>query len=792
MIKNYFKIAWRNLLKNKTSSFINISGLALGMAVAMLIGFWAYDELSYNKSFKNCDRIAQVMMHQTLNGEVGTQYSLPFVMGDQLRKSYGSDFKNISMASWTDNHILSFGDKKVTKSGNFYEPQIMDMLSLKMLSGTHAALNDNHSLIISSSTAKTLFGNDDPMGKTIKIDNKFDVNVTGVYADLPYNSDFNGLTFIAPWQLYIDSRFWPEKTTNPWRNNSFQTIVQIADHADLEKVSAKIKDVKLKNGSPVEAVYKPEVFLQPMSKWRLHSEFKNGVNVGGRIQFVLLFGMIGIFVLLLACINFMNLSTARSEKRAKEVGIRKSVGSMRIQLIIQFFSESLLVVAFAFVLSLILVQLALPLFNNVADKKINLPFNNPIFWLIGLGFSLVTGLIAGSYPAFYLSSFNPVKVLKGTFKVGRFAAIPRKVLVVLQFTVSVVLIIGTIVVLRQIQFAKNRHVGYSREGLITIPVVTEEIHKHFEAVRSELKNSGVIAEIAESSSPATGVYEYDGGFEWPGSSGKGDFGFVYASYDFGKTIGWHIKEGRDFSRDFLSDSNAFIINEAAVKFMNLKDPVGKIIKEDGKPFRIIGVADDMVMESPYSPVSQTIFTLSNNAENVINVRISPFTSTHEAIAKIENIFKKYNPAQPFDYQFIDEQYARKFSDEERIGKLSSVFAALAIFISCLGLFGMASFMAEQRTKEIGVRKVLGASVINLWQLLSRDFMLLVFISLLIASPIAYYFMHSWLENYQYRTELSWWIFAVTGIAAFVITILTVSFQVIRAAMANPVKSLRTE
>jgi len=792
MIKNYFKIAWRNLLKNKTSSFINISGLAVGMAVAMLIGFWIWDELSFNKSFKNYERLAQVMQQQSFNGDVSSQQSVPYLIGNELKKNYGSDFKNVSMATWTYNRILAAGDKKISVSGNFLEPQIIDMLSLKMIRGSNTSLIDYHSLILSSSAAKALFGQGDPIGKTVKIDNQFDVKVTGLYEDLPYNSDFKGLTFIAPWQLYIDNNNWLEKTSNPWRNNSFQAFVQLADHADAAKISAKIKDIKLKKISAEDAAHKPEVFLQPMSKWHLYSEFKNGVNRGGRIQFVWLFGTIGFFVLLLACINFMNLSTARSEKRAKEVGIRKSIGSLRTQLVIQFFSESLLVVVFAFVLSLILVQLAIPFFNDVSDKKMNIPWSNPFFWLAGLGFSIITGLIAGSYPAFYLSSFKPVKVLKGSFKAGKLAAVPRQVLVVLQFSVSVALIIGTIVVFRQVQFSKSRSVGYTREGLITIPVVTEEIHKHLAAVQQDLKSSQAIVQISESSSPTTALYEFDGGFEWKGSNSKGDFGFIYASVDFGKTIGWHIKEGRDFSRDFPTDSSAFVVNEAAEKFMNLKNPVGEIIKADGKPYHIIGVVDDMVMESPYRPVTRTIFTLSANAENIINLRINPAISIHDAVTKIEAVFKKYNPAQPFDYQFINDEYARKFSDEERIGKLAGVFAALAIFISCLGLFGMASFVAEQRTKEIGVRKVLGATVADLWGLLSKEFVLLVFISLLIASPLAYYFMHSWLQTYEYRTDLSWWIFAVAASGALLITLCTVSFQAIKAALANPVKSLRTE
>ncbi|TWI98818.1 ABC-type antimicrobial peptide transport system permease subunit [Mucilaginibacter frigoritolerans] len=793
MIKNYFKIAWRNLVKNKMHSFINIIGLSVGMAVAILIGLWVYDELSFNKNFDNYSNIAQVMQHQTFNGDVETQTSLPYLIGNELKGAYGNNFKYVTMCSWTDGHILTFGEKKITKSGNYFEPQVTDMLSLKMLKGTHAALQDNHAIILSASTAKALFGDADPINKQIKIDNKFNVTVTGIYEDLPYNSDFNNLTFIATWNLYIDNNLWQEKTTNPWRNNSFQCYVQIADNANMNQVSAKIKDSKLHRVKAADAAFKPVVFLHPMSRWHLYSGFKNGINTGGRIEFVWLFGIIGFFVLLLACINFMNLSTARSEKRAKEVGIRKAIGSVRSQLIAQFFSESLLVALFAFFLSLLLVQIAIPEFNEVANKKIGILWANPVFWVIGIFFSLFTGIIAGSYPALYLSSFNPVKVLKGTFRVGKLASVPRKVLVVLQFTVSVILIIGTIVVFRQIQFAKNRPVGYSRDGLIAINIVTEDVHKNFDAISNELKSSGAVTQLAESTSPATYVNEFDNGFEWRGKdpSLQGDFGVVWVSNDFGKTIGWQIKEGRDFSKDF-KDSSAVIMNEAAVKFTGLKHPVGETLMEDGKPRKIVGVIKDMVMQSPYEPVSRTVFIMDPTTQPVVNIRINPAMSAHVALGKIESVFKKYNPAQPFDYKFIDEQYAHKFSDEERIGKLANFFAILAIFISCIGLFGMASFMAEQRIKEIGVRKVLGASVIGLWTLLSKDFVKLVIISLLIAIPTAYYFMHGWLQNYNFHTELSWWIFALTAAGAITVTLLTVSYQSIKAALANPVKSLKTE
>jgi len=581
---------------------------------------------------------------------------------------------------------------------------------------------------------------------------------------------------------------------NPWGSNFTQTYALLADRAEMDKVSAKIKDAKLRKLPEDEKRYKPEVFLHAMSKWHLYSSWKNGVQNGGRIEFVWLFGIIGVFVLLLACINFMNLSTARSEKRAREVGIRKAVGSIRSQLITQFFSESLLVVLFAFVFSIVLVLLLLPFFNEVSGKEMSILWTNPVFWLLGLVFSLITGLVAGSYPALYLSSFQPVKVLKGTFRVGRFATLPRKVLVVVQFTVSVTLIIGTIIVFRQIQYAKNRPIGYDRNGLVVMNMATSDIHDHFEVVRDELKKAGAIVEMTESNSPTTDVWNTNGGFDWEGKDPgfAVDFPNSGVTHDFGKTVGWQFKEGRDFSREYATDSMAFVINESAAKFLGFKNPVGTILKWEDRPYTIIGVIKDMVVQSPYQPVRPSLFHISSNMENVVIMKLDPTSSSRDALAKIETVFKKFNPAAPFEYKFVDDEYAKKFGDEERVGKLATFFAALAIFISCLGLFGLASFVAEQRTKEIGIRKVLGASVFNLWRLLSRDFVVLVILSCLIAAPIAWYFLHDWLLKYEYRTDISWWIFIVAGVGALGITLLTVSFQAIKAALMNPVKSLRSE
>jgi putative ABC transport system permease protein len=794
MIRNYFKIAWRNLIKSKGYSAINIGGLAVGMAVAMLIGLWVYDELTYNKYHKNYDRIAQVMEHANYNGKWETQVSNPALMGPELRAKFGSDFKYVVQSSWTNGHLLSLGNKHISTVGNSLEVDGPEMLSLKMISGTRAGLKDPYSIMLSTSTAIALFGKDDPINKIVKLDREHDIKVTGVYEDLPENSTFRELKVILPWELWLIQNKWARDMKDPWGSNFSQTFVQIADNTDMDKVSAKIKNVKLNNVDDDEKKYKWIVFLQPMSKWNLYNEFRDGVNKGGKIQYVWLFGIIGVFVLLLACINFMNLSTARSEKRAREVGIRKAIGSLRWQIIKQFFAESYLVVLLAFVLSVVLVLLLLPVFNEVAAKKMGIPWDSSFLWIFILGFIFLTGLLAGSYPALYLSSFQPLKVLKGTFRVGKMASIPRKILVVAQFSVSVMLIIGTIIVYQQIQHAKDRPIGYTRGGLININI-EKEIKDHFEAIRNELKSAGAIEEMAASNSPMTDVWNTNGGFDWEGKdpSLAVDFPNHRITHDFGKTVQWKIKEGRDFSRDFATDSSAFIINEAAAKFLGFKEPLGKVLRWNKRPYTIIAVVNDIMQESPFYPVRPTLYHL-DDMEYMFNlmIRLNPNQNVRQSVTTIERTWKKYVADVPFAYKFVDEEFGNKFDTEERIGKLAAYFAILAIFISCLGLFGMASFVAEQRTKEIGIRKVLGASVPNIWGLLSKEFVILVMISCVIASPIAWYYLHNWLADYDYRVKVQWQVFVVTGFIALLITLVTVSFQAIRAAIANPTKSLRTE
>jgi putative ABC transport system permease protein len=807
MFKNYFKTGFRNLLRQKVSSIINIGGLTVGMAVALLIGLWIYDELSFNKYHLQYDRIGRVLIkgNDAKHGSFHSS-SLPYPLAIELQTNYKSNFKYLVKSSWIQDYILSAGDKKLSRAGQYMDPDAPKLFTLKMVKGTRDALTDPHSIILSASTARSLFSDKEPIDQLVTINNKFVVKVTGVYEDLPMNAQLNEIKFICPWDLWVAQNEWiNQRAVNEWNNHFMRIYVQIADGSNFGAVNSNIADAELKNIKNIDA-YKnqaarnPIVFLNPMSNWHLHT-YVRGKEDDSALRMVWLVGTIGAFVLLLACINFMNLSTARSEKRARETGIRKAIGSLRSHLVIQFFCESLLVVVISFLIATLLVAVTLPWFNTLAAKEMIMPFRDVYFWLYSGGFILLTAILAGSYPAIYLSSFRPVKVLKGTFRAGRFAAIPRKALVVMQFTVSVALIICTIVVYRQVQHAKDRPVGYSRAGLISLEKKSEDFSGKHTLIRSELLQTGVVEEVSESMGKVTEVSSGNNGFDWPGRAPENNesFGTLAITTEHGKTIGWEVMQGRDFSAQLASDSNGVIINEAAMNFMGLRDPVGKTItwkwrENANTPYTILGVVRDMVMESPYKPVEPTLFFIKamNGGTSWINVRVKPSVAMSQALPKIEAVFKQLIPAAPFDYQFIDQDYAEKFAAEVRIGNLAAFFAAFAIFISCLGLFGLSSFTAEQRIKEIGVRKVLGATVPDIWRLLSKEFVVLVIFSLFVAFPIAWYAMQNWLQDYQYRTELSWTIFAGAGIGALLITLLTVSFQAIKAALSNPVKSLRTE
>ena len=799
MFKNYFKIAIRNLIKNKVYSFINISGLAIGMAATILIGLWIADELNFNNHYENKDSIAQIYQSQTTNGTISTEPSIPRPLEFALRENYNANFKHIVMASWEQSRYLKFGETNIYKSGNAMQEAAPDLLGLDIIAGLKNGLKEKNSIMLAESAANTLFGNETALGKTIKVNNEDDLMVTAIYKDIPANNSFSEMKYIIPWKQYVTSQEWLKRSKDNWGNNSFQLFVQINENTSMDVVTSKISDIK-KDADPELVQYNPQLFLFPMEKWHLRSDFENGVQSGGRIENVWLFGVIGLFILLLACINFVNLSTARSEKRATEVGIRKSIGSQRSQLVLQFLSESFLIVFISFIGALGLVLLFLNEFNHVASKAIVFPWANSQFWLISLLFVIITSILAGSYPALYLSSFNPVEVLKGTFKAGRYSALPRKLLVVTQFTVSVALVIGTLVVMNQIQYSKDRPVGYDKEGLIQIPVMSSEFVGKQDMLREQFIASGGAEEMAVTSGPMTNVWSNQSGFTWDGKPAglQEDFAHTRVSYEFTETLGLKVVEGRGFSREFASDSNAVLINETAVKYMGLIDPIGKYIRDSdlknpNLPLKIVGVVEDMIIQSPYNPVKQAMYVFDKYENvNYYNLRLNPKQSVSESLTAIEKVFKTNFPNTPFDYQFVDEEYGAKFKSEERVASLASVFTALAIFISCLGLFGLASFVAEQRTKEIGVRKVLGASISQLWLLLSKDFITLVVIALLIASPLAYYIMGEWLQKFNYRTPVGWDVFAIACFGALIITLITVSFQAIKAATSNPVESLRTE
>ena len=799
MFKNHLKIAWRNLWNNKVYSAINILGLAAGMAVTLLIGLWVQDELSHDSHFQNRDQIAQFYQSQTFNGNTGTAQAIPRPLEFEIREKYGDYFEQIVMSSWTYSNYLEYGDKKITRTGNALQEGAIEMLSLRILGGDRNGLQDPSSIMLSQSAAQALFGIEDPIGKIIRVNSQYDKKVTSVYADIPQNNTFNDMDFMVPWKFYTESEEWIRNGYDHWGNNSFQLFVQLREGRDMKATSEAIRNVK-KDANEDSREFNPQLTLLPMTDWYLRSNFENGVQSGGRIEYVWLFTWIGLIVLILACINFMNLSTARSEKRAREVGIRKTVGSSRRQIISQFLGESLLTVALSYVLAVGIVLLFLGGFNHLTGKEISFPWDHAGFWGASLVFIALTALLAGSYPALYLSSFQPVRVLKGTFSSGRLAALPRKVLVVTQFTISVALIIGTLVIMKQIGYAKDRPLGYSTNGLIQIPVRSQDFTGKYDLMRNEFIRSGAAISMASSSSPSTAVWSNRSGYTWDGKDPgfQEDFGWVEVSPEYVNTMGLEVIRGRDFSRDFPTDSLAVLINETGAEYMGVKDPIGMQIRDENEeepdlPMTIVGVVKDMVMQSPYQPVKQTLFLFDRHGtSSFYYLKLNPQRSTAENLAAVEAVFKQQFPNLPFEYDFVDEEYGKKFASEERVADLAMVFTILAILISCLGLFGLTSFVAERRTKEIGVRKVMGAKVSTIWVLLSRDFLQLVAIACLLAFPIAWWLMDGWIQKFTYRTTISWGLFAMAGAGALAITVITVSFQAVRAATQNPVKSLRTE
>lgn len=793
MIKNYLLLAIRQLRRNRGYAFVNIFGLATGMAIALVIGIWAYDELSIDQDIPNGNRVVEIMQNQWQKGQtnektppryVGTTVS-PALNPWLQKEEYKNVFSQTAMVQWPGEHLLVNGDKSIAHSGTSSEYTFPLIFGFHFLSGTAESMKDPNTALISKSTAIALYGTENAIGKTFKYENRRSFTVGGVYADQATNSSLRDYQFFI--SMANEETNWVRNVTD-FENHSTRMFALLADNVSTEQATARIKNICSPHVKFAYETYK----VLPFQSLYLHYDESNSVG-DGRMAYVRMLSLIGVFILLLACINFMNLATARSEKRAKEVGIRKTVGSLRSDLIAQFLGESVLLAFLSFVIAVALAALTLPWFNQLAGKNMVFPWTNLLFWTISLGCTLLTGLLAGSYPAFYLSSFRPVKVLKGLFKAGQGASTPRKVLVVTQFSISLALVIGTIVVFRQIQYAKDQPLGYEQAGLITVPVNTQELDGHYEALRQGLLSTGMIANVANSSANLNGL-NMNNMLEWEGMSEEAktiSFRDVFVNADFGTTIGWNIVQGRDFSREHTTDSSGAIVNEAGAQILGFKDPIGKTIKHWGKSYTVIGVTKNIISNNPYYPVQPAIF-MGDGGHSVFTIRIKEGVPVRTALAAMEPVFKQFNPASPFFYSFLDEEYQKKFNTESRIGNLATVFSCLAILICCLGLFGLASFVAEQRTKEIGIRKVLGARVTGLWALLSADFVKLVALSMLISMPVAYYSMNQWLQNYALHTSLSAWIFIGAGAGLLLITLATISYQAVRAALMNPVKSLRSE
>ena len=791
MIKNFFKIAYRNIIRNKGFSFINISGLAIGMASAVLILLWIQNEMSHDKFHAKADRIYTANNRDKFNGQGWAWATTPTVMTPALKLNYSSDIEDVVRTN-NANFLFTVGDKHLNVQGNFTDSGFLNVFSFPLLEGNAKnALAGSYNIVVTETLAKKLFGNEPAMGKMIRIDSVDNFTVTGVLKDLPNNTAFK-FEYLLPWS-------YRDKTNSPdlsWTNNSIQTYILLKPGVSQKSFDAKIRNITIDHTANTKSPSTTQVFTQLLSDQWLYSKSENGQYVGGRIEQVKLFSIIAIFILLIACINFMNLSTARSEKRAKEVGIRKVVGAQKRSLIFQFISESILLSFLAAIFAIIIVELSIGGYNELVGKELFIDFSNLYFWLTAVAFILFTGLLAGSYPAFYLSSFQPVKVLKGTFQSVSALVTPRKVLVVLQFTFAIALIICTVVVVHQIKYAEGRETGYNKDKLV-YTFIQGNNEKHYDLIKNELLSSGAVTSVTKSMSPITQRWSDGWGFTWPGSKpgdDKIDFLRFASDADFVKTMGVQLLEGRDIDiRNYPGDSTSVLLNETAVKMMNLKNPVGTTVKEiDGKDWHVVGVIKDFVFESPYQKVQQLMVFGPGAWFNVIHYKLNPMLSTGTALDKVKQIFNKYNPQYGFDYHLVDETYAQKFEQEKRTGKLAGLFAVLTIFISCLGLFGLATYMAENRIKEIGVRKVLGASAASITTLLSKDFLVLVIISFIIASPIAWYAMNKWLQTYSYRVSIEWWVFALTAILSIVIAILTVSYQAIKAAIANPIKSLRSE
>ena len=790
MFANYFKTAWRGLRHNRVFSVLNTLGLATGMAVALMIGLWVAHQYSFDRWLPNYKRVYQAEYRSLSNGIIGTQTSVSYPLAEVIKKDIpGVEY--VVQTDWDNYHGLVNGTNKVYLPGLMAGADFLKAFEYPLLEGDAGhVLVDRYSIVLTESTAKALFGNADAVGKTVRIDNYHDLTVTGILKDIPGNTTLS-FRYVIPFEFFREMSGYAEH----WGNNNVQTYVRLRPGVSYAQAEPLLRPLIKKYDPTDYQTDKYEVFLHPMKDWHLRNVFVNGVASGGFIGTVRLFAIIGLLVLVIAGINYVNLSTARSEKRAREVGIRKVVGGLRRNLVAQFLVESLVLTMLAFALALVMVQIALPAFNSLTGDTIHVPFGSIVFWGVMAGYVLLTGVLAGSRPAFHLSAFKPVRVLKGKVITGRAAAWPRRVLVTVQFAASVGLIVTTVIIFQQIQYAKDRQTGYDQRRLM-MSDVSPDVQKNYAALKGEMLRSGMVSAVTKSNSRVTNDGVYDDIDSWPGKMPGETLGMLTVAVsdaDYFKTMGMSFHSGANFAGNPGADTLAVILNEAAVKRMRLKEPLGQTITwAETRRVKVIGVVKNVLMGSPFSPVIPTMFIYDPGWAYVMTYRLADGVPTAKAIARLTGIFNKYNPSFPYLYGFVDKSYEAKFKSETLIGKLAGIFAGLAIFISCLGLFGLAAYVAEQRMKEIGVRKVLGASVGQVWMLLSKDFVVLVLIGSVVAAPVSLYFLRGWLQQFDYRIAINPWVFVGAGAGALVVTLVTVSFQAVRAALMNPVKSLRTE
>ena len=789
MFRNYFKTALRNLWKNKSYGFLNVFGLAVGIACAALIFLWVEDEWSYNDNNAKKDQLYQVLENQPFEGKTYTFPATPGLLAVTMKQDLPG-IKNTCRLTWEQYTLFNLGEKSIYERGFYADSSIFSLFTIPFIQGRQEnAFPQLYSIVISEKMAKKFFGEQrDIIGKALKVDNKNEYLITGVFKDLPANSSFQ-FDWLSPFKIYQEQNSW----LSDWNNNGIQTLVELEKNADVASINQKLYGYLKTKDTAVSAL----PFLFSMNDWRLYSDFEEGKQVGGRIQYVRMFSIIAWIILLIACINFMNLATARSEKRAREVGVRKVLGAGKKILVGQFIGEAMVMAFLSLIVAIAIIYFVLPAFNTLVEKKLIIGLDNPVHILSLVAIGLICGLVAGSYPSLYLSSFNPIGVFKGLTIKGSGAAYIRKGLVVLQFTISIVLIISTIIIYNQIQHIKNRDLGYNKENVIQTGL-RGEMKNNFGVIKNQLLSSGYVENAAMSNLNQLYMGSSTGSYSWNGKDPSKD---VLVTQDiispgYINTMGIELIKGRDFYADAKSDSLNLIVNETfariIVKDTKRDDIVGTILRRGSTNHTIIGVVKDFVFEDMYGQSDPLVFQAYPEYFGYLYVKLKKQADVKKAVAKIESIVKSNNPGYPFNYIFVDDEFDRQFRSEMLIGKLSRVFALLAIVITCLGLFGLAAYTAERRTKEIGIRKVLGASVSGITSLLSKDFLKLVIISSIISFPLAWWIMHNWLQNYAYRTQINWWVFIMAAALAVLIAIFTISFQAIKAALANPVKSLRTE